>query len=338
MNILITSAGRRTYFVEYIKKALSGRGLVHASNSEFCIAMQAADRFVKTPMIFESDYVAFLLDYCLTNKINAIISLFDIDLPILAKAKKNFKKHGIEIVVSDLHVIRICNDKYGTYLFLAQNGLSTPLTYIDLKKVKQELAWGNIHYPLVVKPRWGMGSIGIYEADGEEELDVFYRKVKKDILSTYLKYESNQDIKSCVIIQEKLNGDEYGLDILNDLNGNFAALVPKKKIAMRAGETDIAETIENDDLTLLGKKVSALLKHHGNLDLDCIKRDGQFQVLEMNCRFGGQYPFSHLAGANYPAAIICWLSGETPPQDYLTYHPGITGIKDIVVKEKVPHL
>ena len=33
MNILLTSAGRRTYLVEYFKEALAGHGKVYASNS-----------------------------------------------------------------------------------------------------------------------------------------------------------------------------------------------------------------------------------------------------------------------------------------------------------------
>ena len=41
-----------------------------------------------------------------------------------------------------------------------------------------------------------------------------------------------------VIYQEKITGTEFGLDILNDFKGNFVSYCLKKKIEMRAGETD----------------------------------------------------------------------------------------------------
>ena len=49
MNILLTSAGRRTYLVNYFKEALrmaGFTGLVHAANSESSPAFFAADRQV----------------------------------------------------------------------------------------------------------------------------------------------------------------------------------------------------------------------------------------------------------------------------------------------------
>ncbi len=330
MNILLTSSGRRTYIVEYMKQALNGKGLVHAANSEFSIAMQVADKSVCTPMIFDAGYLDFLLAYCQANQIGAVMSLFDIDLPVLAGAKKRFAEKGIQIVVSDHSVTRICNDKYQTYTFLQENNFNAPFTFIKLNDVRQAIHAESIHYPVIVKPRWGMGSIGIYQADNDKELDIFYAKVKKDIQRSYLKYESTDDHDHCVIVQEKLEGQEFGIDVLNDLDDNFAGLVPKKKIAMRSGETDSAEVIDHAGLAKVGQALAATLKHCGNLDVDCFEKDGKVYVLEMNCRFGGQYPFSHLAGVNYPAAIVSWLRGETPLQDCFSYKVGTRGIKDIL--------
>ncbi len=48
MNILLTSAGRRTYLVEYFKEALhmaGEAGMVHAANSKVSPAFFAADRW-----------------------------------------------------------------------------------------------------------------------------------------------------------------------------------------------------------------------------------------------------------------------------------------------------
>lgn len=42
-----------------------------------------------------------------------------------------------------------------------------------------------IEFPVIVKPRWGMGSIGVYVADNIEELNVFYEK-SREIYSRHI--------------------------------------------------------------------------------------------------------------------------------------------------------
>lgn len=327
MNILFTSVGRRTYLVNYFKEALNGEGKIFVANSDVnSPAFLAADECVVSPLIYDDNYISFLLEYCDKNKINAIISLFDIDLPILSKNKKLFEDNGINVIVSDKNVLNICNDKYSTYKFLKENGFNTPKTYLDVEEAKKYLK-----YPVILKPRWGMGSIGIYKADNFEELEVFYKKISREIFSTYLKYESLIDVDHAILIQEMIVGQEYGLDIINDLDGNYQNTIVKKKVAMRSGETDCAETVDFSELKLIGEKLSKSLKHVANLDCDAfVTVDNAVYVLELNARFGGGYPFSHLAGVNLPKAIVKWLKNESVDvSELLIAKPNVYGQKDI---------
>ena len=330
MNILLTSAGRRTYLVKYFIEALNGEGKLHASNSEMTYALKAADHYFISPLIYEKNYIESVLDYCTQNKIRAVLTLFDIDLPVLSKNKRRFQEKGITVIVADENFIEACNDKWLTYTFLKENGFQVPQTYLSMASAQKDIEQKKLGFPLIVKPRWGMGSIGIYEADNSEELFILYNKTLKNIRSSYLKFESGENVNESVIIQEKLNGDEYGLEIFDDLHGNFLTAIPKKKLAMRSGETDIAEIVENPQLYAIGKKLASLSRHPGNLDVDCFLVNGQFYILEMNARFGGQYPFSHLSGVNFPKAIIKLLNNLPVPKDLLQAKIGIIGVKDIL--------
>ncbi len=335
MNILITSCGRRAYLIEYFKEALKKEGvcgLVHASNAtEFTPCASVADRFVKTPLIYEAGYIDFLIDYCKENDIKAVISLFDIDLPVLAKNKPRFEAEGITVVVSSPEFVEICNDKLLTCEFLKKNGIDTPRCFLSPKEAKEAIASGLISFPLVIKPRRGMGSLSMYFADNEAELDVFFKKVSRDIQKSYLKYEAALTDGREVIIQELAKGEEYGLDVISDINGKYVTTLVKKKIAMRAGETDSATVIDCPFLKNLGEKLASAPGQIGVLDADVFydKKTGSISVIEMNARFGGGYPFSHFAGADVPRAIVCWLLGKAAEEELFKVKYGMSAQKDI---------
>ena len=332
MNILFTSAGRRGYLVEYFKEALGNKGEIHVANSsEYSTAMKYGDKCVVTPLIYEEDYIPFLKEYCKRNKISVLIPLIDVDLPILAENTKEFDEIGVRVIVSKKDVINICNDKWETFNFLLSRGFNTPLTFLSVPDALNAINIGKVSFPLIIKPRWGMGSISIFEADNLEELNVFYNKARIMIHSTYLTYESRKNSDNCIIIQEKIDGQEYGLDIINDLHGNYVKTIVKKKLAMRSGETDIAETIQNRELEQMGEQLGKALGHIGNLDTDAFLVKGIPYTLEMNARFGGGYPFSHIAGVNLPKAIVKWIKDEQVEKSILEPKLGVIGYKDITI-------
>lgn len=330
MNILFTSVGRRSYLVQYFKEVLENSGEVHVANSSpVSPAFLVADKSVVTPLIYDSEYISFLVEYCKRNHIDAVISLFDIDLPVLAKNKELFEEIGTTVVVSDYETIEICNDKWKTFCYLKENGFDVPETFISMDEAIGSLHSGSVSYPVMVKPRWGMGSIAVFEAENEEELRIFYAKTMRNIQNTYLKYESAVDIEKSILIQEKLKGQEYGLDVINDLDCKYVTTIAKMKYAMRSGETDCAVTVDRMDLKQLGEKLGNVMHHRANLDVDVFVTEDKCYVLEMNARFGGGYPFSHMAGVNLPLAIVKWLKSENVERKILTERINIMGQKDI---------
>lgn len=310
MNILFTCAGRRTYLLKYFKENLSEGDKIVATDMQLSApALQAADVKLQVPAVYDPNYVDITLAICREQAIDALVSLNDLELPILADNKARFEAIGVKVIVSDPAVIDIAFDKYKTAQWVESIGLTSPKTYVTLESCKQALANGEISFPLFMKPRWGSGSIGLESIADMEELETYYHLLLKKIKKTILATASVGD--EYIMIQEKLTGNEYGLDVMNDLDGNNVGVSVKQKLAMRAGETDKAVTVDLPEVREMGKKIGEQLKHIGNLDVDIMQRgDGTYCVLELNPRFGGGYPFSYEAGVNMPKAIIQWVKGE----------------------------
>ncbi|MBR4013823.1 MAG: ATP-grasp domain-containing protein [Clostridia bacterium] len=331
MNVLLTSVGRRAYMVKYFKDVLGKDGQVHVCNSDDkTVAFHYADKSVISPLIYDDSYIPFLLNYCQENKIDILISLFDIDLLVLAKNKDAFAQIGTKIIVSDPEVVEVCNDKWKTYNFLKDNGFNVPKTYLTLEDTILALDRGEIKYPIIVKPRFGCGSIAMSVAEDEMALLYYFRRNTRTINKSYLKYESAA-VDEKIIYQEFLEGQEYGADIINDLEGRFQNVIIKKKIAMRAGETDIAELVDDNAIREECTRLAMLTGHIANMDCDIFMVDGKPYILEMNARFGGGYPFSHMGGCNLPKAIVDWTKHKDVSLDTLVAEVGILGYKELFI-------
>ncbi len=331
MNILLTSVGRRAYMVKYFQEALAGAGEVHVCNSDAqTVAFQYADKCVLSPLIYDETYIPFLLDYCRKNKIDLLLSLFDIDLLMLARHKGEFEQNGTQVIVSDPGFVEICNDKWKTYLFLKENGFNVPRTYLSLQEVMGALDAGLLRYPIIVKPRFGCGSIAMSVAEDEMSLLYCFSRSTRAVQNTYLKYES-AGAEEKIIFQEFLHGQEYGADVINDLQGQHVAAIVKKKIAMRAGETDIAETVEEPAIAAEMERLGRLTGHIANVDCDVFLVDGKPYILEMNARFGGGYPFSHVAGCRLPEAIVRWARGEAAQKEFFAVRENMIIYKELVM-------
>jgi len=323
-NILFTCAGRRNYLINYFKEALRGNGQVLAADSQLSApALVDADVAIQVPSIYSKDYIEKLKELVRSHNINAIISLNDLELPILAKHKDEIEQLGAKVIISSPRVIDIAFDKWKTFNFFKEIGVDTPKTYITLSDAQNSLAKGELEFPLVIKPRWGSASIAIDIVENEEELQLAYQLQRLKIQKSILKDASLEDIEKSILIQEKINGDEYGIDILNDFEGKHYGSFIRKKMSMRSGETDKAISVINGKFSKIAQTIAEHTKHIGNMDCDFFVSNDKVYYLEMNPRFGGGYPFSHEAGINTPAIYLSWLNGENSVDKYNNFTEGL---------------
>lgn len=321
--------------MRYFKEASKG-SLVFAANSSLSPALCEADGHVITPLIYDEGYIPFLLDFCREHEIGLVVPLFDVDVWMLSCHKEEFEQSGILVAASSREVVAFCNDKSLMNEGLSSLGIAVPKYSLTVEGYK-------FGYPAFVKPRFGMGSIGIFRAESEDELSLMYSLTKRRIEESYLRFETRErsggEKGPGVIIEEEIRGTEYGLDVIDDLSGNYVTTIVRRKLAMRSGETDEALVLTETDpehklLSKLGESIASLFHHTGNMDMDVIigEQDGRPYVLDMNARFGGGYPFSHAAGVDLPAAYVDWAMGLEPSPELLKVKRRIHAYKDMDVR------
>ncbi|REC95693.1 ATP-grasp domain-containing protein [Kushneria indalinina] len=333
MNVLLSCVGRRGYLVDYFREALAGQGRVIAANSDpLTDGMWRADRAYEVPAVNDAGYIDALLDIAEKENVELVVSLFDIDLPFLSAARDRFAARGIRVAVPDEAVVDIANDKWRTQIFLQEHGFDGPRTWASPASALEAVNAGEVRWPLFVKPRWGMGSIGVQVARDTDELRFFHEHTRRAIARSYLTLMEDRviekDGRGDVLIQEGIAGQEYGLDIFNDFERRHVITTVKRKVRMRSGETDVAEVVDMPALTQLGERLGRQLGHVGNLDVDVMVSGDRLAVIEFNARFGGGYPFSHLAGANYPEMLVHLAQGR--PLAPAVARVGTFGLKALV--------
>lgn len=294
MNILILSCGTRNKIVQYFRKNLDGKGKVVATDcSSIAPALYDADKYYIVPRMTEPGYIDVILDICKKEKIKGVFSLIDPELSLLAQNKDRFKELGTVVIGSNYDKCELALDKMQMFNWLKAHNYNCAKSYIDKNEFYKDLESGNISFPVFVKPYRGSASISISKI------------YDKDTLELLLK--NNDDL----MIQEYLNGQEIGADVYIDMiSHEVVSIFTKKKIVMRAGETDKSVSFKNDELFNLIKKFVKESGFNSQIDIDIFDVDGKYYISEVNPRFGGGYPHAYECGVNHMKLILNNLQGE----------------------------
>lgn len=311
MNILILSCGTRNKIVQYIKRELAGNGRVIATDmSPNAPALYEADRHYLVPRITEPGYTERILDICRKEKINGVFSLIDPELSLLAEHEKEFRKLGVTIIGSSYELCERTLDKWQMFAWLSAHGYACAKSYIDKEEFYKDVEAGRISYPVFVKPVRGSASIAISKAEDKETVDLLFAH------------------SDGLMIQEYLKGQEIGADCYIDMiSGELISVFSKKKLVMRAGETDKGISFKDPKLFELVERFVKESGFRGQIDIDIFDCDGIYYISEVNPRFGGGYPHAYEAGVNHMKYIIRNLAGETNVPQIGNYEEGIVMMK-----------
>lgn len=316
MNILILSCGTRNKVLQYFKKAVEGNGKIVATDCSFAApALYDADKYYVVPRVSDQRYLDIILDICRKEEIAGILSLIDSELSFLAKNIQYFSEVGTTVICSNMECCERALDKWEMYQWLCLHNYPCAKSFIDKMKFFTAVELGEIGYPVIIKPIKGSASKSIVKAFDKDAVDFFFA------------HHDN------LMIQEFLDGHEIGADCYIDMiDSKVTAIFTKKKLLMRAGETDKAVSFKD---AYLFEMLQEFIKRSGFnsiIDIDLFEINGTYYISEVNPRFGGGYPHAFESGVDIPQMIVNNLNGKTNNPNIGEYDDDIYMLKYNEVK------
>ncbi len=294
-----------------MKRELSGRGRVIATDmSPNAPALYEADAFYLVPGITEPGYIDRVLEICRKEQIQGVFSLIDPELSLLAEHEQSFRQIGTTVIGSSYELCERTLDKWQMYLWLKEHGYACAGSYVDKEAFYRDVEKGKISYPVFVKPVRGSASIAITRAEDRETVEFLFSHGEG------------------LLIQEYLRGQEIGADCYIDMiSGETVSVFTKKKLVMRAGETDKGISFQDPVLFELIERFVKESGFRGQIDIDIFECGGVYYISEVNPRFGGGYPHAYEAGVNHMKYMVRNLEGKCNVPELGDYEEGIVMMK-----------
>ena len=311
MNVLVLSCGTRNKIIQYFKRELNGAGKVIATDmSPNAPALYESDVHYIVPRMTAPGYLDVIYDICRKEQVTGVLSLIDPELSLLALHEEEFHALGVTVIGSFYDLCERTLDKWQMFCWLKEHGYACAESYIDREAFYGDVRAGKINYPVFVKPIRGSASIAISKVQDQETVDLLF--------------EHADDL----MIQEYLKGQEIGADCYIDMiSGELISVFTKKKLVMRAGETDKSISFKDTELFALIERFVKEAGFRGQIDIDIFECEGKYYISEVNPRFGGGYPHAYEAGANHMKYIVNNLQGKVNEPQIGEYESGVIMMK-----------
>lgn len=274
--------------------------------SNYAPAIYFSDKSYLVPAITDPAYLDTLVQICSVERIDAITTLIDPEIELLAKNRTIFEDMGITVLAPYEDTAAICFDKYALFQHLKANGIATADTYVSFDAANQAISNGKLSFPVFVKPRTGSGSVGA-------------RKI--ETLSTL------KDACTCdptLIIQEFMDGVDVDADVYIDTVSHApVSIFTKKKLETKIGGANKTVSFKDPSAVHFICKALKHFKFNGPIDIDLFYKNGQYYLSEINPRFGGAYLHAYGAGVDFVKLIERNVNKEANKPCYQNYEDGI---------------
>lgn len=214
------------------------------------------------PLASDTNFVKKTVDLCFQLSIDVLVPGVDEELYPLVTRINEFG--STRLLVPSPDYVATMLDKLSMSEALLVKSLPVPRTN------PLSNGWGDLVFPCIAKPRNGRGSRGVSVLWGSEDAKSLCASLGM-LASEY-------------IIQQKIEGQEYTVQMVADSHGELRAVVPVKVLNKR-GITLKAETCGQVNVIKACQAIHAALPTSGCYNIQLmLTKDGQVMPFEINPR------------------------------------------------------
>ena len=297
MKVLVTGAGALLGqgIIKSLRMAPTQYEIVAVDPDPRAVGLYWADKAYLVPFAVDPGYVDRIWRIIDRERPEALLVGTDVELMMFAIHKSQIELcYDTRVIVSSQDVIRIADDKWLTYEFLASNGFPHPKSSLPdgVSDLLCECA-----FPLIVKPRVGARSVGVHKVRNEQELNLALSQVQNPI------------IQECVATPEQ----EYTSGIV--ISAGIVRATVTMRRNLRDGNTYRAYVEPDAPFNGLLANVAEKLGGLGPLNFQFRLDQGVPKIFEINARFSGTTPLRAYTGFNEVDAVVRhFVLGEEIPE------------------------
>lgn len=256
---------------------------------------------VPYPSTGGSAYMARLEQIREATELDIVIPCLDAELPLYICYADDLRSRGIRTFLPDMSQFRL-RGKDRLAEIADRIHIRLPRTAVVSSDEMFRQALERIGLPVMVK--------GIFyeahRARTPQEAWAYYREV-----AAKWGYP--------IIVQEMIEGDEVNAVGLGDGAGETLGLVGMKKMAVTSlGKVWSGVTVHHSELLDASRRFCREFRWKGPFELECMIRDGEIYLIEINPRFPAWTYFATGVGVNLPSQLIrcCLGMPAAPLKDY----------------------
>lgn len=233
-----------------------------------------------------ADYTKRLLEVCREQRVDALISTVQQELPQLVSLVPALDRVGVATWLPPLQSITACTDKAAFHRVVTVAGLPTPATWLP-----DQLDTVPADAELVVKPRHGHGSQGVIFCRGREQAQAACLVVADPI------------------VQARARGREFTADCLVGRDGRTSVIL-RERLLTKGGLAFVTRTITDGHTDSVVRATLTAVEATGLVCVQGFLADhtpDRVLVTEVNLRPAGAFLAAEAAGADLIGQLLAGL-------------------------------
>lgn len=239
--------------------------------------------FYQAPYATDSEaYTKFIERICREQQVDYLVPLTDGEVDVLTGLDPSVL--AARVCISNPEAIALCRDKYEMGQFLKDRGICLTIPGMLMSQVKV----GELAYPMVVKPRNGRSSQGMYMVKNQTRMAQVMEECAPEA-DNYL-------------VQPRMPGTVVTVDVVRDSKNGIICCLPRRELLRTLNGAGTSVYVFRDkELERQCREIAEAVGIEGCVNMEFIEEDEadgrkMWYFLECNPRFSGGVAFSVMAG------------------------------------------